>query len=74
MTKCKFSYPEDNGVKVLDILNVVNPIHNETVYLKYDTTEHQYQEKTMVYKLQNNVIKSMLKQIFEYNGDNLTRR
>ena len=72
MTKYKFEYAEDHGVMVPDILNVVNAIHNEADHLKYDAVRHQYLEKAMVYKLQNNVIQGMLKQIFCWGGVALT--
>lgn len=72
MTKYKFAYAEDHGVIVPDILNVVNAIHNEADHLKYDAVRHQYLEKAMVYKLQNNVILGMLKQIFGWSGAALT--
>ena len=72
MTKNKFNFAEDNGVIVPDILNVVNALHNEADHLKYDTVGHQYLEKSMVYKLQNNVINGILKNIFEWDGNNIT--
>lgn len=72
MTKYKFAYAEDHGVMVPDVLNVVNAIHNEADHLKYDAVRHQYLEKAMVYKLQNNVIKGMLSQIFGWSGVALT--
>ena len=68
MTKYKFAYAEGHGVMVPDVLNVVNAIHNEADHLKYDAISHQYLEKAMVYKLQNNVIQGMMKQIFGWNG------
>lgn len=67
MTKYKLAYAEDHGVMVPDVLNVVNAIHNEADHLKYDAISHQYLEKSMVYKLQNNVIQGMMKQIFGWN-------
>lgn len=70
-TKNKFKYAENNGVLIPDMFNVVNAIHNEADHLKYDAVNHQYLEKSMVYKLQNNVIQSMLKKIFEWAGSAL---
>ncbi len=72
MTKYKFSFAEDNGVVVPDMLYVVNAIHNEADHLKYDAVSHQYLEKSMVYKLQNNVILGVMKSIFGWNGIPLT--
>ena len=72
MTKYKFAYAEDHGVMVPAILNVVNAIHNEADHLKYDAISHQYLEKAIVYKLQNNVIQGMMKQIFDWNDVALT--
>ena len=72
LTKYKFVYAEDHGVIVPEILNVVNAINNEADHLKYDTVRQQYLEKAMVYKLQNNVIQGILKQIFCWSGVVLT--
>lgn len=72
MTKYKFAYAEDNGVSIPEVLYIVNAIHNEADHLKYDQVKHEYLEKSMVYKLQNNVIMGIIKQIFEWDNHPLT--
>ncbi len=71
MTKNKFKFAE-NLVLIPDILYVINAIHNEADHLKYDAVNHQYLEKSIVYKLQNNVIQSIIKHIFGWKGILLT--
>ena len=71
-TKNKFKFAEDNAIIIPDILYLVNAIHNEADHLKYDATTHVYFEKSMVYKLQNNIIKGIIKQIFEWENKILT--
>lgn len=68
MTKNKFKFAEENAVVIPDILNMINAIHNEADHLKYDAENQRYLEKAMVYKLQNNVIRSVIMQIFGWNG------
>ena len=70
-TKNKFKFAEDNAIIIPDILYLVNAIHNEADHLKYDATT-VYFEKSMVYKLQNNIIKGIIKQIFEWENKILT--
>lgn len=72
MTKNKFKFAEENAVVVPDTLNMINAIHNEADHLKYDAENHRYLEKAMVYKLQNNVIRSIIIQIFGWTGVALT--
>lgn len=72
MTKNKFKFAEENAVVIPDTLNMINAIHNEADHLKYDAENHRYLEKAMVYKLQNNVIRSIIIQIFGWKGVALT--
>lgn len=72
MTKNKFKFAEENAVVIPDTLNMINAIHNEADHLKYDAENHRFLEKAMVYKLQNNVIRSIIIQIFGWKGVALT--
>lgn len=72
MTKNKFKFAEENAVVIPDTLNMINAIHNEADHLKYDAENHRYLEKAMVYKLQNNVIRSIIIQIFGWKEVALT--
>lgn len=67
MTKNKFDYCNNNEVEVPDVLYIVSAIHNEADHLKYDDVTKRYVEKPMVYKLQNNMIKTILKKLFGWN-------
>lgn len=71
-TKDKFQYCENIGIELPEILNVVNAIHNDADHLKFDATQARYIEKPMVYKLQHNVIRTMVGKIFGWNGTPLT--
>lgn len=72
MTKGKFQYCENVGIELPEILNVVNAIHNDADHLKFDAVQSRYIEKPMVYKLQHNVIKTMVGKIFGWNGTPLS--
>lgn len=52
---------------------MVNGIHNEADHMKYEAVSHHYLEKAMVYKLQNNVIQGVMKQIIGWRGVALSR-
>lgn len=71
-TKDKFQYCESVGIELPEILNVVNAIHNDADHLKFDATQARYIEKPMVYKLQHNVIRTMVRKLFEWKGVPLT--
>lgn len=68
MTKKKFDYCIQKGIDVPDVFYIVTAIHNEADHLKYDSVTNRYIEKPMVYKLQNNVVTCILKNIFEWQG------
>ena len=72
MTKNKFKYCNNNGILVPDVLYIVSAIHNDADHIKYSVVTNQYIEKPMVYKLQNNAVKEILKKIFGWNGNLLT--
>lgn len=68
MTKKKFDYCLQKGIDVPDIFFIVSAIHNEADHLKFDAINNRYIEKPMVYKLQNNAVKCILKEIFGWEG------
>ena len=68
MTKKKFDYCIQNGIEVPDVFYIVSAIHNEADHLKFDAITNRYTEKPMVYKLQNNAIMCILRNIFGWQG------
>lgn len=64
MTKKKFDFCIQNGIEVPDVFYMVSAIHNEADHLKFDSINNRYIEKPMVYKLQNNAVTFILKNIF----------
>lgn len=61
-TQEKFQFCIDNKIPIPETLNIVNAIHNEANHL-----ESEEQDVSAIYKLQNNVIKDMIKKIFEWD-------
>lgn len=72
MTKNKFAFVEGLSINIPDVLNIINAIHNEADHLKYNQVTHTYEEKAMVYKLQNNAIIGIIKELFGWEGNQLT--
>lgn len=69
-TTDKLDFCLDHGFDVPDVFYIVSAIHNEADHLKFDPNNpNDFLEKSMVYKLQNNVIKQALKKLFEYKGE-----
>lgn len=68
MTKKKFDYCIQNGIEVPDVFYIVTAIHNEADHLKFDVVNNRFIEKPMVYKLQNNAVTVILKNIFGWHG------
>lgn len=71
MTKKKFDYCIQNEIDVPDVFYIVSAIHNEADHLKFDTVSNKYIEKPMVYKLQNNAVRIILKKIFGWQEEPL---
>ena len=67
-TNEKLKFCEDNNIPVPDAYYIVNAIHNSSDHLRENPVTGQFEEKAMVYKLQNGVIKSVLKKLFNYQG------
>lgn len=67
-TNEKFLFCEQHSIAVPDAFFIVNSIHNEADHLKQNPITGAYDEKAMVYKLQNGVIHSIVEHLFNYNG------
>lgn len=66
MTRNKFAYCEEHGVDIPDVYNIINAIHSEADHLSYDDSRGEFEEKTMVYKLQNRVILNVIRELFNW--------
>ena len=71
-TKGKFDYCIESEIIIPDAYYIVTAIHNESDHLRFDGLQQKYIERPMVYKLQNAVIRGIIKEIFEWNGTPLT--
>lgn len=67
-TNEKLKFCEDNNIPVPDVYFIVNAIHNSSDHLRENPVKGKFEEKAMVYKLQNGVIKNVLKKLFNYQG------
>ena len=70
-TNEKLKFCEDNNIPVPDAYFIVNAIHNSSDHLRENPITGKFEEKSMVYKLQNGVIKNVLKKLFNYQGQTL---
>ena len=70
-TNEKLKFCEDNNIPVPDAYFIVNAIHNSSDHLRENPITGKFEEKAMVYKLQNGVIKNVLKNLFKYQGQAL---
>ena len=66
MTKNKFEYCEENNLTVLDAYNIVSAIHNDSDHISFNTETGEFEERPMVYKLQNRVILNMVRTFFNW--------
>lgn len=67
-TNNKLQFCEENSILIPDAIYIVNAIHNESDHLRKNPNTGTFEEKAMVYKLQNNVIKKVVSMSFEYKG------
>ena len=65
-TKDKIEFAEHKGILIPDAYYILNLIHGESDHIKYDEDTKQFNEKPMVYKLNNIVIKHMVAELFDY--------
>ena len=72
MTKNKIDLCKRNGIDVPEVYNIANAIHNDSDHLKFDAEQNKYIERPMVYKLQNQIIRSIIGHLFGWNGNALT--
>lgn len=70
-TNNKLEFCEQYGILVPDSFFIVNSIHNESDHLRQNPISGEFEEKSMVYKLQNKVIRSIVEKLFHYQGSPL---
>ena len=70
-TNNKLEFCEKNNLSVPDAYFIVNAIHNSSDHLRENPVTGKFEEKAMVYKLQNKVIRNILEKLFGYNGQPL---
>lgn len=67
-TRKKLKFCEEHNIAVPDAFFIVNSIHNEADHLKQNPLTGKFEERAMVYKLQNGVIRSFVSKLFCYVG------
>ena len=72
-TNEKLEFCENNGIMVPDAYFIVNSIHNSADHLKQNPLTGAFEEKQMVYKLSNNVVHHIISELFEYDGNPITK-
>lgn len=70
-TNEKLEFCERHNIVVPDTYFIVNSIHNEADHLKQNPLTGRFEEKAMVYKLQNGVVHHIVAQLFQYKGEAL---
>lgn len=68
MSRKKFEYCDSVGVEVPDTYNMLTSFHSEADHVKWDSARLKVQEKPIVYKLSNFVIKGIISNLFGYDG------
>ena len=71
-TNDKLEFCEQHRLLIPDAYFIVNSIHNEADHLKQNPVTGKFEEKAMVYKLQNGVIHNIISKLFEYHGIDLS--
>lgn len=71
-TNKKLDFCERNGIIVPDAFFIVNSIHNSADHLKQNPVTGIFEEKQMVYKLNNNVVHHIIAELFNYDGTPIT--
>lgn len=72
MTKNKIDFCKRKEIDVPEVFNIANAIHNDSDHLKFDAEQNKYIERPMVYKLQNQVIRTIIGHLFDWEGIALT--
>ena len=65
-TKDKIEFAETKNIIIPDAYYILSLIHGESDHIEYDESQMKFNEKNIVYKLNNNVIKHMIAELFDY--------
>ena len=62
----KMEFAEDKGKMIPDAYYILSLIHGESDHIEYDKNTKQFNEKPVIYKLNNIVVKRMVAELFDY--------
>lgn len=62
----KMEFAEDKGKMIPDAYYILSLIHGESDHIEYDKNTKQFNEKPVIYKLNNIVVKHMVAELFDY--------
>lgn len=65
-TKDKMEFAEGKGKLIPDAYYILSLIHGESDHIEFDKNTKQFNEKPVIYKLNNNVVKHMVSELFDY--------
>lgn len=62
----KMEFAEGKGKVIPDAYYILSLIHGESDHIEFDENTKQFNEKPVIYKLNNNVVKHMVAELFNY--------
>lgn len=62
----KMEFAEEKGKLIPDAYYILSLIHGESDHIEYDENTKQFNEKPVIYKLNNIVVKHMVSELFDY--------
>lgn len=62
----KMEFAEGKGKMIPDAYYILSLIHGESDHIEYDKNTKQFNEKPVIYKLNNIVVKHMVAELFDY--------
>lgn len=62
----KMEFAEGKGKVIPDAYYILSLIHGESDHIEFDENTKQFNEKPVIYKLNNNVVKHMVAELFDY--------
>lgn len=65
-TKDKIEFVENLGIVIPDAYYILSLIHGETDHIEFDESQKKFNEKPVIYKLNNSVVKHMVATLFDY--------
>lgn len=68
----KFNFAEEKGFSVNDLFYMTIPLTNDADHLDYKKGTSQLEEHPLIYKIDHPVMRNIIKEIFNYNGVDLT--